>query len=207
MKITIQKFYLPNGDSTQNRGVVPDISLPSPNDYLRVGESDTPRAMPWDQIRAARFRSTDHVKPELVATLASLSKARVSSDPTFSLLNQEIQRLRQRMETGKISLNEQRRIQERETEDQRRKQWKALQADAVDYKKLPRYIVKQLVRGNPFVELSNLPEPIKREDEEAEEEEVSQNTSDIHLTETLQIAIDWLKGTSPQALVNTASLD
>ncbi|HEY5552300.1 MAG TPA: S41 family peptidase, partial [Opitutaceae bacterium] len=37
-RMTVQKFYLPNGASTQNRGVIPDIVLPSIEEFLEVGE-------------------------------------------------------------------------------------------------------------------------------------------------------------------------
>ena len=39
-KITIQKYYLPSGESTQIQGVKSDISMPSINHYLPIGESD-----------------------------------------------------------------------------------------------------------------------------------------------------------------------
>ena len=45
-KITIQKFYLPDGASTQLKGVIPDIVMPSVDDFLPIGESDLPHALP-----------------------------------------------------------------------------------------------------------------------------------------------------------------
>ena len=54
-KLTIQKFYLPNGASTQKKGVVPDITLPSIEDFLPIGESDLPHALMWDEIRPTNF--------------------------------------------------------------------------------------------------------------------------------------------------------
>src|SRR6185503_12512593 len=54
-KFTIQKYYLPSGASTQLKGVVPDIVLPSIEDYLQIGEGDLPRALVWDQIPTSSF--------------------------------------------------------------------------------------------------------------------------------------------------------
>jgi len=54
-KLTIQKFYLPNGSSTQLKGVVPDIVLPSIDDYLPIGESAMPHALVWDEIPSSFF--------------------------------------------------------------------------------------------------------------------------------------------------------
>ena len=51
-KITIKQFYLPSGRSTQLKGVSSDIVLPSINEYLPIGESDLPNALPWNQIEA-----------------------------------------------------------------------------------------------------------------------------------------------------------
>jgi carboxyl-terminal processing protease len=50
VKITIQKWYLPDGSSTQQKGVAADIPLPSFNETLPLGESDMPNALPWDSI-------------------------------------------------------------------------------------------------------------------------------------------------------------
>ncbi len=69
-KITIQKFYLPNGSSTQLRGVVPDISLPSVDDYLPIGESSLPHALVWDRIsKAPRFDGAP-LDPRILAAAA-----------------------------------------------------------------------------------------------------------------------------------------
>ena len=55
-KITIQKYYLPSGDSTQINGVESDISMPTINTYLPIGESDLENALACDSIAAVNFR-------------------------------------------------------------------------------------------------------------------------------------------------------
>src|SRR5204862_453048 len=50
LKLTIQKFYRISGGSTQNKGVVPDIQLPSTLDYRKVAESALKNAMPYDEV-------------------------------------------------------------------------------------------------------------------------------------------------------------
>ncbi len=50
LKITIQKFYRVNGGSTQHKGVIPDIVLPSMLDYLETGEQYMDHSLPWDQV-------------------------------------------------------------------------------------------------------------------------------------------------------------
>ena len=54
-KLTIQKFYLPNGSSTQDKGVTSDIMLPSIDEYMPIGESDLAHALIWDEIPSAQF--------------------------------------------------------------------------------------------------------------------------------------------------------
>jgi carboxyl-terminal processing protease len=50
LKVTIQKFYRVNGGSTQYRGVIPDVVLPSMLDYLESGEQYMDNSLPWDQV-------------------------------------------------------------------------------------------------------------------------------------------------------------
>jgi len=60
LKITEAKFYRVSGDSTQHRGVVPDISFPALLPYSEIGESALERALPWDQIQPApHYRFSD----------------------------------------------------------------------------------------------------------------------------------------------------
>jgi carboxyl-terminal processing protease len=53
--LTFEKFYRITGGSTQLKGVVPDIILPDPFEYLKFREKDMPTALPWDQIQPAVF--------------------------------------------------------------------------------------------------------------------------------------------------------
>ncbi len=50
LKVTIQKFYRVNGGSTQYRGVIPDVVLPSLLDYMKTGEQYMDNSLPWDQV-------------------------------------------------------------------------------------------------------------------------------------------------------------
>ena len=57
LKITESKFYRVSGDSTQSRGIDPDIVLPSTWDIETVGESSLPTHLPWDKIKPTRYRT------------------------------------------------------------------------------------------------------------------------------------------------------
>ena len=65
LKLTLAKFYRVSGQSTQHRGVVPDIAYPDVMDNKEIGESALPEAMPWDSIRPAIKPELDPIKPFL----------------------------------------------------------------------------------------------------------------------------------------------
>jgi len=104
LTVTIGKFYRVTGESTQHRGVEPDVSLPSPIDLEEVGESALEAALPWDRIAGVPFRvDTQGFAP--IATLAVEEGARAQRDPDYRWLVANIaadESLRQRRT---ISLN------------------------------------------------------------------------------------------------------
>ena len=56
LKITMQQFYRPDGDSTQNRGVVSDLELPSLTSQAAMGESDLDYALNFDKVDEVPYR-------------------------------------------------------------------------------------------------------------------------------------------------------
>ena len=70
IKFTQAKFYRVSGASTQHKGVIPDIILPSLIDPTRVGESTQDHALKWDQVKAVDHKtyfSFERVIPQLQA--------------------------------------------------------------------------------------------------------------------------------------------
>jgi carboxyl-terminal processing protease len=82
LKLTVSKFYRVSGDSTQHRGVVPDIEFPSLYDKDEVGESQQDNALPWDNIHSVPFKPLPGVK-QFVPRLAAEHELRIASDPDF----------------------------------------------------------------------------------------------------------------------------
>ena len=89
-RLTIQKFYLPNGASTQKKGVVPDIVLPSADQYLKIGESDLPNALIWDEIPATVFDGHP-LDQKLLAPLRASSQSRLDHLEEFAFLKKGIE--------------------------------------------------------------------------------------------------------------------
>jgi len=104
VKLTIQKFYLPDGASTQLKGVVSDIVLPSVDDYLPIGESSLPHALAWDEIKSTTFDGHAFDTPTLAA-LRSANSARMQKLPEFAYLKEGIAWSKTRLDEKAVSLN------------------------------------------------------------------------------------------------------
>ncbi|MDB4980426.1 MAG: carboxyl-terminal protease [Myxococcales bacterium] len=105
LKITISKFYRPSGASTQLRGVVSDIILPSTTDFADVSEAKLKDPLPWDVVPAKAYERLNRVQPFL-ETLRGSSVKRVKTDKGFSYLAGDVDRLAKNLATKSVSLNE-----------------------------------------------------------------------------------------------------
>ena len=119
-KITIQKFYLPDGSSTQLRGVVSDIVLPSVDEYLPIGESDLPHALVWDKIKTSSFHGApiDH---RVLARLQFLSAQRQAGLAEFAFVRKYVDWFKDRQAQKLISLNLEERRKQKGADDAFRK--------------------------------------------------------------------------------------
>lgn len=104
VQYTMAKFYRINGGSTQHKGVVPDIQFPSLIDPEEFGESRADNALPWDQIDPVAFRVFNYVNNELIARLQNEHAVRISADPEFAYLADDVQRYRAMRDRNSISL-------------------------------------------------------------------------------------------------------
>lgn len=84
LKITMQQFYRPSGDSTQKRGVLADIVLPSVTDKMDVGETDLDYPVEFDRVVKASYRELGLVSRELVQELAVKSQQRIATSEEFA---------------------------------------------------------------------------------------------------------------------------
>jgi carboxyl-terminal processing protease len=119
LTLTIGKYYRVTGESTQHRGVIPDIELPSMVDAETVGESARETALPWDRIQPTRFRAGSALDPE-VQLLATHQAQRAAANADYRFLVNEIEAFEQIRSQKTISLNLAQRIAEREATDTNR---------------------------------------------------------------------------------------
>ncbi|MBW4936152.1 carboxy terminal-processing peptidase [Marinobacter sp. F4206] len=104
LKITQSKFYRVSGGSTQHKGVIPDIEIPSRIDKTRIGEDALDHALPWDQIEAVPHERYFDFSG-IIDELRTRHEERFSASPEFSLLQQEINFLNEQREMDSVSLN------------------------------------------------------------------------------------------------------
>ena len=69
LKLTIAKFYRISGGSTQHKGVIPDIVIPSLIDASSVGEDTYPSSLPWSTISRTFYRPVSAVSREEIERL------------------------------------------------------------------------------------------------------------------------------------------
>jgi carboxyl-terminal processing protease len=119
LTVTIGKYYRVTGESTQHRGVQPDISMPTAISIEEVGESTRESALPWDRIRPVDFgKMTEWV--QTVPSLAQAHERRIAEDPDFKSLLAELESFEKVRSQKKLSLNLKARIAEREQAEQAR---------------------------------------------------------------------------------------
>ncbi|MGB1423303.1 MAG: carboxy terminal-processing peptidase [Pseudomonadales bacterium] len=105
LKMTQAKFYRISGESTQHRGIVPDIQYPEDYDPETIGESTLDRPLIWDKITPAFYRPKADIQ-QLVPELLKLHSDRLRSDPEFQYIEAAFSYRKSRRDITEISLNE-----------------------------------------------------------------------------------------------------
>jgi carboxyl-terminal processing protease len=106
LKLTFQKFYRVTGSSTQHRGVMPDIKLPTALDPEQFGESSRASALPWDEIRGTLYQKTPVINSRVIAGLTQSYNTRLKTDPNLVRFVDSTAVTRKNMKDTRISLNE-----------------------------------------------------------------------------------------------------
>jgi carboxyl-terminal processing protease len=101
VKITMQKFYRVNGGATQLKGVMPDVALPDPYEFLEVGEKDMDYPMPWDEISKATYLEFATINYD---KLKKASSDRVKQSTAFKLIDSEAKELKAKKDDTKYNL-------------------------------------------------------------------------------------------------------
>ena len=175
LTLTIGKYYRVTGESTQHRGVMPDISLPSMVDTSMVGESTRDTALPWDRIQETPFRVDTNLDPQ-INILQNRHSERAILDPNYNHLVGDIEAVEILRDRDEVSLNIEVRTAEREE----------LEA-------------QQLARENERRSALGL-EPF-----ETTEELDTNEPADVLLDQATQVVVDMASISDPTALPITGS--
>ena len=116
LKITESKFYRVSGDSTQHRGVLPDISYPSILQHDEIGESSLDEALDWDRIAPVRHKNYA-VVDAILPTLVEKHSERANSDPDFQYIWSQKALAEEISGSDLLPLNEAQRVAQRETQE------------------------------------------------------------------------------------------
>lgn len=113
LKITESKFYRVSGDSTQHRGVIPDISFPELLNDEEIGESSYETALAWSQTRPVKHSQYLPIT-KVLPPLTQRHTSRIAKDPDFLYLTEQKDLLEQFTSNTLVSLNEQIRLKEKQ---------------------------------------------------------------------------------------------
>ena len=172
LTVTIGKFYRVTGESTQHRGVEPDVQLPSPIDMKEVGESALDSALPWDRIAGVPFQaSTEATTVPPVAVLASEEDTRAQHDADYRWLVSDIAAIDTVREEKSLSLN----LKVRK--DERAK---------LDKERLDRENARRAAKSQPAYKTVE------------ELDKVKDDSPDIVLSQSAEIMADIVTGSRPQ---------
>ena len=98
IKFTQAKFYRISGASTQHKGVIPDITLPTLTDPTKVGESSQDHALKWDQVSAVDHKTYfafEQIIPQLQAQQNLRNKTSADWQYTLAVSDRERKRPKQ----------------------------------------------------------------------------------------------------------------
>jgi carboxyl-terminal processing protease len=132
LKLTFQKFYRVTGNSTQHRGVTPDVKLPTALDPEQFGESSNPSALPWDEIRGTLFQKTPVINDRVLAGLNRAYQDRLKRDESLNLFVSETEEARKNLLQTKVSLNETVRKREMDEAEKRKANNDKLSSKIID---------------------------------------------------------------------------
>jgi len=110
VKLTTQKFYRIDGNTTQLEGVAPDIILPDRYRYIETGEKEHDYPLGSDKIAKADYDMDNSVKN--LSAIVSASKQRTAVNPIFQKIDAHAKEVKEERDNPFNSLNFEKFLQE-----------------------------------------------------------------------------------------------
>ena len=175
LKITTAKFYRISGESTQHKGVIPDIIFPGFFDPREDGESAMPNPLPWDKIDYVPHNGCLNLA-KAISELENMHKKRIITNPDLNYLVKKIEYYKSEKEQNILSINQE--IREKELEETEK--W---QLDIENRRRKAKGL-------EPITKLEDLEKESNGEDKNQDEDNSAKE--DPLLDETANIMIDFL---------------
>jgi carboxyl-terminal processing protease len=200
LKITVQKFYRVSGGSTQNRGVIPDIHLPSAGDISEMTESAQKDALPYDEIEAAAYDRSASVDGKVPA-LSKASGERVAPSKEFAWIREDLERWEKQKKDKAVSLNEKKRLAESKADEdrseERKKERIAMKEKPPAFEELTLAMLDGKVQPPAASTGTAVTSALGGDDDE--DYARSPDAPDAVLDETLRVAVDLAASAAPGA--------
>ena len=175
LKTTTQKFYRINGGSTQLEGVYSDIAIPDRYAYVKMGERDIDNAMGFDKIDKANYKLW--TKQYNFDTAIANSKARVSKNEAFKLIDENAKWINDRSEENVYTLKL----------ENFQKEQKELELKAKKYKSLADYSNHLTFISLPYEDAAMAKDSVLKEKRDRWHESLAK---DIYIQEAINVLDD-----------------
>jgi len=193
-KITIQKYYLPSGSSTQIYGVESDIVMPTINTFRPIGESDLDYALKSDTIPPVNSRRPQNEFVYDIHNLKKLkefSQKRQNTYEEFDYLKDSVEWFKQKQKEKVMSLNLSERLIKRKSDELKNDELNDIY-ESFSEKSFPEQeIVLNIVQQQKEKSLIARGESLEGDVDNNESFQKPENL-DIRLTESLRIVWDWI---------------
>ncbi len=163
INLTMAKFYRISGNSTQHKGVIPDINFPSIYPLDKIGEDTEPSALPFDMVTPSAY-NTIYNLTEAKANLIKLHEERMAKSIDYKILQEDIEEGKKRENETSVTLNEAKLKAER---------------DSFEAKSLERLNQLRAQKGLPALKKG--------------EKTTKQEVSDFVEDESMRIMVDFMK--------------
>ena len=121
LTLTIAKYYRVTGSGTQNKGVIPDIELPSFINEEVIGEETKSNTLPWDQIVKLDFK-TQHELSSALSVVEDSFLSRKENNLALKFLIEDIDDFNDDQQVSTVSLNIDQRKNDRNSRNQQNKE-------------------------------------------------------------------------------------
>ena len=165
INLTMAKFYRVSGNSTQHKGVIPDVNFPSIYPLDKIGEDTEPSALPFDMVNPSTY-ATIYDLNAVKTNLVKLHEKRMAKSLDYKMLKEDIAESKKRENETSVTLNEAKLKAER---------------DALEAKSLARLNQVRAAKGLPAL----------KKGEKATKEDVLDFIED----ESMNIMVDFMKQT------------